>query len=97
MTKITITPTRVTCDGHAGDRIACSMLTALTVAFVTNLTERIGLSIPYTLQPGYFDIATDGITGDGRVLVESYLYAIRGLAKSYPEQFTIEETAAGTP
>ena len=90
MTRITISPLMIECSGHAGDKVACAMLTALIIGLMKNLTERLGFNPSYTLQDGYFRILTGDIYGDGKVLVDSFAYALRGLAESRPGNFYIE-------
>ena len=91
MTTIKITRARISCDGHAGNKVACAMLTALTVSLIKNLVERLQLNIDFSLKPGAFFVATDGINGEGKILIDAYKYSLYGLADSYPNSFSIVE------
>lgn len=80
----------IECIGHAGDKICCAMLTALTVSLVKNLTERLNDNPDYVLESGYFRIDTRTVGVEGSILVDAYLYALKGLAESYPDNFVFE-------
>ena len=92
MTSISIRSGRITCDGHAGDKIACAMLTALTVSLVDNLTNRLNSEIDCTLDRGLFVLNFDRnrISPAAVVLIDSYVYSLHKLSESYPENFKID-------
>lgn len=94
MTNISIEHNRIRCDGHAGDKIACAMLTALTVSLVDNLINRLNCDkIDCTLDRGLFilDFDRNRISPAAVVLIDSYVYSLHKLTESYPENFTIIE------
>lgn len=92
MTNISIRSNRITCDGHAGDKIACAMLTALTVSLVDNLINRLNDKVDCTLDKGLFILNFDRnrISPAAVVLIDSYVYSLNKLAESYPENFKID-------
>lgn len=92
MTNISIRSGRITCDGHAGDKIACAMLTALTVSLVDNLLNRLNSEIDCTLDKGLFVLNYERkrISPAAAELIESYVYSLNKLAESYPENFKID-------
>lgn len=92
MTNISIRSNRITCDGHAGDKIACAMLTALTVNLVDNLINRLNDKVDCTLDKGLFILNFDRnrISPAAVVLIDSYIYSLNKLAESYPENFKID-------
>lgn len=77
----------ISCNGHAGDRVPCAMLTALTVALVTNITERLGETPGFVLKEGVFTFDTKRLSPQAMELVDAYVYALKGLSASYPENF----------
>lgn len=92
MTNISIRSGRITCDGHAGDKTACAMLTALTVSLVDNLINRLNSEIDCTLDKGLFvlNYERNRISPAAAELIESYVYSLNNLAESYPENFKID-------
>ena len=92
MTNISIRSNRITSDGHAGDKIACAMLTALTVSLVDNLINRLNDKVDCTLDKGLFILNFDRnrISPAAVVLIDSYVYSLNKLAESYPENFKID-------
>lgn len=73
-------------DGHAGNKIVCAMVTALTVSLINNL-QRIGDTPAYELREGYFRLIRRGLSIEGDILTDAFLYSIRGLMESYPDCF----------
>lgn len=92
MTNISIRSNRITCDGHAGDKIACAMLTALTVSLVDNLINRLNDKVDCALDKGLFilNFGRNRISPAAVVLIDSYVYSLNKLAESYPENFKID-------
>ena len=92
MTNISIRSGRITCDGHAGDKTACAMLTALTVSLVDNLINRLNSEIDCTLDKGLFvlNFERNRISPADAELIDSYVYSLNKLAESYPENFKID-------
>ena len=92
MTNISITNGKIRCDGHAGDKVACAMLTALTVNLVDNLMNRLNDNVDCTLDKGLFVLVFDRnrISPAAVVLIDSYVYSLRHLTESYPENFKID-------
>lgn len=92
MTNISIRSNRIVCDGHAGDKIACAMLTALTVSLVDNLINRLNSEIDCTLDKGLFVLTYERnrISPAAAELIDSYAYSLHKLAESYPENFKID-------
>lgn len=92
MTNISIRSNRITCDGHAGDKIACAMLTALTVSLVDNLINRLNSEIDCTLDRGLFvlNFERNRISPAAVELIDSYVYSLHNLTESYPENFRID-------
>lgn len=89
MTLIQRTDTNICCEGHAGDKVCCAMLTALSVSLVENLTERIDSDVEYTLESGYFNININGLSNDAMFLIEAYWYSLVSLSNSYPANFSV--------
>lgn len=91
MTNISIRSNRITCDGHAGDKIACAMLTALTVSLVDNLLNRLRCEIDCTLDRGLFvlNFERNRISPAAVELIDSYVYSLHKLTESYPDNFKI--------
>ena len=92
MTNISIRSNRITCDGHAGDKIACAMLTALTVSLVDNLINRLNSEIDCTLDRGLFvlNFERNRISPAAVELIDSYVYSLHKLTESYPDNFKID-------
>lgn len=92
MTNIIIESNRITCGGHAGDKIACAMLTALTVSLVDNLLNRLRCEIDCTLDKGLFvlNFERNRISPAAVELIDSYVYSLHKLTESYPENFKID-------
>ena len=92
MTNISIESNRIKCDGHAGDKVACAMLTALTISLVDNLINRLNDKVDCTLDAGLFvlDFDRNRISPAAAVLIDSYVYSLHNLTKSYPENFKID-------
>lgn len=92
MTSISIRSNRIVCDGHAGDKTACAMLTALTVSLVDNLINRLNSEIDCTLDKGLFVInfERNRISPAAVELIDSYVYSLCKLSESYPDNFKID-------
>lgn len=92
MTNISIRHGKIICDGHAGDKIACAMLTALTVSLVDNLINRLNDKVDCTLDKGLFvlNFERNRISPAAAVLIDSYIYSLHKLTESYPENFKID-------
>lgn len=92
MTNISIHSNKIRCDGHAGDKVACAMLTALTVSLVDNLINRLNDKVDCVLDKGLFvlDFDRNRISPAAVVLIDSYIYSLNNLTKSYPENFKID-------
>lgn len=93
MTKIYIGNNSISCVGHAGNKIACAMLTALTYSLVDNVVNRLdyhGLS--YDLEPGLFIVDYENASGAVLNLIDAFVYSVRRLSEDYPENFKIETT-----
>ena len=92
MTNISIRRDKIICDGHAGDKIACAMLTALTVSLVDNLINRLNDKVDCTLDKGLFSLnfERNRISPAASVLIDSYIYSLHKLTESYPENFKID-------
>lgn len=92
MTIIERTDESITCTDHAGNTIACAMLTALTLSLTENLTVRLNLPIAFSLTSGSYIIDTSSVSDAiAHQLVESYWFSLKNLATSYPENFTIRD------
>ena len=92
MTNISIRRDKIICDGHAGDKIACAMLTALTVNLVDNLINRLNDKVDCTLDAGLFvlNYERNRISPAASVLIDSYIYSLHKLTESYPTNFKID-------
>ena len=90
MTVITVKDGVITCDGHAGDKICCAMLTALTYSVIENL-ERLNqpLLYEYDNKKGYSRIDVRDVDDKYSELVNSYVYSLMCISKSYPENVKI--------
>lgn len=89
MTTVKINDEYIEVDGHAGDKIVCAMLTALTVSLVNNLTERLNLTVDYAIGSGHFVMRTDGLDSEAKPLIDAYVYSLRDLSRSYPDNIRI--------
>ena len=89
MTTIKITKTMIECSDHAGDRVKCAMLSALTVSLIENLTERLALNIEYSLRSGYFYMDLRHLDAVATTLVDSYIYSLISLSNSFPDNFSL--------
>lgn len=85
MTTVKISDKYIEVDGHAGDKIVCAMLTALTVSLVNNLTDRLNFTVDYTIRGGHFVMCTDDLDTASQNLVDAYVYSLRDLSRSYPD------------
>ena len=92
MTNISIESNRIKCEDHAGDKVACAMLTALTVSLVDNLMNRLNDKVDCVLDKGLFIFNFDRnrISPAAVVLIDSYVYSLHKLTESYPENFKID-------
>ena len=92
MTNIRIGRNKIICSDHAGDKVACAMLTALTVSLVDNLINRLNDKVDCTLDKGLFvlDFERNRISPAASVLIDSYIYSLHKLAESYPANFKID-------
>ena len=92
MTNISIKDNEITCTGHAGDKTACAMLTAMTVSLVDNIINRLGSEVDCTLDHGLFvlNFERNAISPAANTLIDSYVYSLHNLAESYPENFKID-------
>lgn len=91
MTQIKITDSIIECDGHAGDKIKCAMLSSMTVSLIENITERLDIYVDYSLQSGYFRMNTKRLDAATQILVDSYIYSVISLANSFPDNFSITD------
>lgn len=87
MTRIRKNENVIECHGHATEKVACAMLTALIVSLIKNLTERLGYDVNFVLEPGRFELYPAGIAGDGKALIDAFTYSLDGLVASYPDSF----------
>ena len=93
MTHIYINDHSISCVGHAGDKIACAMLTAITYSLVDNIVNRLDYhDLSYDLEPGLFIIDYRNTSGAAMELVEAFKYSICRLAEDYPDNFKIDTT-----
>ena len=92
MTNISISSNKIRCEGHAGDRAVCAMLTALTVNLVDNLINRLNDKVDCALDRGLFilNFERNRISPAASVLIDSYIYSLHKLAESYPANFKID-------
>ena len=92
MTNIRISNNKIRCNGHAGDRTVCAMLTALTVNLVDNLMNRLNDKVDCVLDKGLFvlNFERNRISPAAVELIDSYVYSLNKLAESYPENFKID-------
>ena len=91
MTRIVKTANEITLDGHAGDRVCCAMVTALSICLISNLVERLHADFLYEIREGWCRVNFEKLSESEMILIDSYFYGLQGLAKSYPENFTIIE------
>ena len=91
MIRITDTTSTVKVDGHAR-REVCAMVTALTMAFVQNVTEETGKAPTYTVEDGYFFVDACQFYKDnvptGKLLMRCLQRNLKQLALEYPNDIT---------
>jgi uncharacterized protein YsxB (DUF464 family) len=91
MIRITDTTATVKVDGHAR-REVCAMVTALTMAFVQNVTEETGKAPTYTVEDGYFFVDAYQFYKDnsptGKLLMRCLQRNLKQLAMEYPKDIT---------
>ena len=85
MTMVLIDKEKIVVEDHAGDKIVCAMLTSLTVSLISNITQRLSLDAKYELSDGHFVLYFKNLTQKATDLVDAYIYSLRGLSESYPE------------
>ena len=92
VTNISIRRDKIICSDHAGDKVACAMLTALTVSLVDNLINRLNDKVDCTLDKGLFvlNFERNRISPASNVLIDSYIYSLHKLTESYPDNFKID-------
>ena len=85
MTMVLIDKEKIVVEDHAGDKIVCAMLTSLTVSLISNITQRLNIDAKYELSDGHFVLYFKNLTQKATDLVDAYIYSLRGLSESYPE------------
>lgn len=76
-------------DGHAGNKIACAMMTALSVAYINNLRDMAFYEGNCTLDVGVMDVMVPSDNSVAVFLTEAFWNAVNGLVQSYPNSFSI--------
>lgn len=106
MTDITITNDVIKCEGHASNDVACAMLTALTVSLADSLINLYAADVDCVLDIGFFELTIreplhddpDAMLMNSRLdmifaLISSYVYSVKKLALSRPEDFTVTDVS----
>ena len=106
MTDITITNDVIKCEGHASNDVACAMLTALTVSLADSLINLYAADVDCVLDRGFFELTirehlhddSDAMLMNSRLdmifaLISSYVYSVKKLALSRPEDFTVTDVS----
>lgn len=106
MTNITITNDVIKCEGHASNDVACAMLTALTVSLADSLINLYAADVDCVLDRGFFELTireplrddSDTMLMNSRLdmifaLISSYVYSVKKLALSRPEDFTVTDVS----
>lgn len=106
MTNITITNDVIKCEGHATNDVACAMLTALTVSLADSLINLYAADVDCVLDRGFFELTIKEPLHDEAekmfinprldtifALISSYVYSVKKLALSRPEDFTVTDVS----
>lgn len=88
MTTITRTTGKITCEGHAGNRTCCAMLTAIIGSLAVNVSS-LSLKAEYEISEGHFEIDFSKLSENDMLYIEYFWRAVCSLRDSYPENFSI--------
>ena len=89
MAQIIIKPNQIQVEGHATNKIACAMGSALTVGLLKNCMERYDFEPRFTLTSGHFLLDTDKFEGEPKVLLNAFVYSLCNLAEDYPDDYQV--------
>lgn len=92
MTDILIEPHRIVLDGHAGDKVVCAALSALTETFIASVEELTHDKIKSYVIDGYACIRHEDLTAEGQLLRRSFLIGLHGVANAAPDNINISQT-----
>lgn len=84
----------ITIDGHAGyaeagKDIVCAGVTALTQALIRSLEHLTRDEIEYEISSGRADIHYRNLSGEGKLLVDSFFLGICDIEQDFPEHVKI--------
>jgi len=89
MAQIILTPHQIRIEGHAANKIACAMGSALTVGLLKNCMERYNFEPNFKLICGFSSIDTDNFVGEPKILLDAYRYSLCSLAEDYPDSYQV--------
>ncbi len=95
MITVTIEKSRIKASGHAGTApkgqdLVCAAFTMLCHSLIESFGKLTGDSFIYKIDSGsfYFECALP--SGQGELLINSYIAGVQLLAASYPEYITVQ-------
>ncbi len=95
MTAVMVRKDGIEISGHAGyaeagKDIVCAGVTALTQALIRSLEHLTRDEIEYEISSGMADIHYRNLSGEGKLLVDSFFIGICQIADEFPEYVRIE-------
>lgn len=95
MIAVSVRKDRITVYGHAGfaetgKDIVCAGVTALTQALIRSLEHLTRDEIEYEISSGRADIHYRNLSGEGKLLVDSFFIGICQIADEFPEYVRIK-------
>ena len=90
MMDVQVYPEFIEVRGHASNKIACAMASALTTSLMKNLLERCNYQGSFILREGHFRLDTHNMRGVSQILTDAFIYSIQEFVHDYPYdgQFT---------
>ena len=95
MTAVMVRKDGIEISGHAGyaeagKDIVCAGVTALVQGLIRSVESLASDKIEYEISPGRADIYYGDLSGEGKLLVDSFFIGICQIADEFPEYVRIE-------
>ena len=95
MIAVSVRKDGIEINGHAGyaetgKDIVCAGMTALTQTLVRSMQGLTKDKIEYEVSPGRADIHYRNLSGEGKLLVDSFFIGICMIADEFPDHVRIE-------
>lgn len=92
MIVVKITQTGLTVDGHAGyaktgNDIICAAVSALAQGLIHSLEALTDDKIAYQIKDGHIDIEYENLSGQGKLLIDSFFIAISDIQLTYGKEY----------